>query len=133
MRNRLLEIVSENLEPLLQYLNLNVNYNGYIYSGKCFHNGDNPHSLYIYKYQDVYLWKCWTKHCEEEWGKNLVGLVRGSIECSVPKAIFILKKIYKLSKEDLMERIVDQEKKYLSILVRKLVSMAIRYYPRKKN
>jgi len=51
------------------------------------HGGDNPSAVNIYRdgYSVKGFWRCNTQHCENKWGKNLVGFVRGTLSAQAKK------------------------------------------------
>lgn len=67
------------IEELFIMLGLDLKVSGNRISGTCpCHDSDSNNSFTMYL--DGYvpcLWKCWTRHCEGEFGKNLTGLIRG--------------------------------------------------------
>lgn len=48
------------------------------------HGGNNPIGWIFYFRNGN--WKCWTHHCEEEYGKSCVGLIRAILDCSYTDA-----------------------------------------------
>lgn len=46
------------------------------------HGGDNQSALTLYEKFGV--WKCWTHHCEEEWGKSMFGFIKALISLDNP-------------------------------------------------
>lgn len=60
-------------------------------SGCCpVHEGDNPTALTIYlksKFNYVGNWICWTNHCEEIYGKDVIGLVSGILDVNKTQAL----------------------------------------------
>ena len=58
------------------------------YGAKCpcpVHNGDNP-SGFSYSLEHR-SWKCWTHHCESEYGSDIIGLIMGIQKCSFSDAL----------------------------------------------
>lgn len=45
------------------------------------HNGDNPTGFSYCRQKKI--WACWTRHCEEEYGNDLIGLVAGINNISI--------------------------------------------------
>ena len=77
--------IKELLEPRLQDLldSFGISYrdfSGY-YSGTCpIHSSDNKNSLVIYKEGYIGSWKCFTNHCEEQYGGDILGLIWGLLD-----------------------------------------------------
>ena len=132
--DKLLEIVAEDIDILINHLDLELHFNGRAYSSSCcIHGGDNKNALYIYKYENKYYYKCFTKHCEFEHGKSMIGLVRGIKKCTFGEAVRYLKQIYRIDDHDLVEKPGDAEKKGLFARVKRLSLVGTKSLLREKN
>lgn len=74
-------IINNNLgkyiDQLINSLNIGVSQRGNYYSGCCcIHGGDNPTALCIYEKDGRYSWKCFTRGCQQNYGRDLLGLIR---------------------------------------------------------
>lgn len=78
-----------NAEKLLERLGIDLDEyivtDEYIRGPAPCHGGDNHTAWILYK-SDHPNWKCWTHHCEEEYGSNLVSLIKLVEDCSFEKA-----------------------------------------------
>ena len=64
------------IEKLLEFLEIDYELFGdNIYCPCPIHDGDNDRGFSISK--DLKMWKCWTRNCNEEYGNDTFGLVRG--------------------------------------------------------
>ncbi len=79
--NALCRLAATRLDDLLDALGVEYLPTSKGYSGCCpVHEGaDNDRAWMIYKNGDTVpgFWRCYTHHCEEEYDKNLLGLVKG--------------------------------------------------------
>jgi len=51
------------------------------------HTGDGDNwSAFSFQY-DTGMWACWTHHCEERYGRDVIGFVKGMRECSFKEAV----------------------------------------------
>lgn len=83
------EIAAQNDDVILAELGLPLKKNGNLNCRCPVHNGDNP-TGFSYKSSQK-IWKCWTHHCHEKYGSDIIGLVRAIRECSLKDAVdFIL-------------------------------------------
>lgn len=83
------EIAAQNDDVILSELGLAIRKNGSIQCKCPIHNGDNP-TGFSYKSSDK-IWKCWTHHCHEKYGSDVIGLVMGVRGCTLRQAVeFIL-------------------------------------------
>ena len=89
MYSGIIELLEPRLEDVLKTFNVQYNeFSGY-YSCTCpIHNSDNPNSMVVYKEGYIGSWKCYTNHCEEEYGGNLLGLVRGLLNSSAERRYY---------------------------------------------
>lgn len=72
--------VAEVIRDLLDYFGVDYKEYGGRLTGCCpIHGGDNKHAWNVYPDSDTYPpnWKCYTNHCQQTYGKSLIGLVRG--------------------------------------------------------
>lgn len=69
---------------------LGLDRNQYAYRGPCpVHKGDNPTAFWVNP--EWACWACFTRGCHDEFGSDLIGLVRGIHKCSLEEAIkFVL-------------------------------------------
>jgi 5S rRNA maturation endonuclease (ribonuclease M5) len=68
----------DRIDELLMELGVHYRKQGKRIVGPCpVHGGDNPSAWSLYPNGEEVrgYWVCRTQHCEEEWGKNLIGLV----------------------------------------------------------
>lgn len=77
--NSLVDEAAERIDELLELLGVEYHRRGKGIGGTCpCHDSDNAHSFCMYpNFEIPCLWKCFTKHCEQEYGKNLTGFIRG--------------------------------------------------------
>ncbi len=68
------ELAYTNIDNILELLGLN-SYGNRIICPCPIHGGDNPTGFTFYKNKNA--WGCWTHHCEEEFGSDIIGLVAG--------------------------------------------------------
>ena len=69
------------IEKLLEFLEIDYELFGdNIYCPCPIHDGDNDRGFSISK--DLKMWKCWTRNCNEEYGNDTFGLVRGVLSKS---------------------------------------------------
>jgi len=84
------------IDPVLLLDNLGLSHLkrvGKRFAGYCpVHNGDNNSAFNFYPDGDSVpgYWVCRTHHCEEKYGKNLIGLIKGIYRCNFAKAVEIL-------------------------------------------
>ena len=78
-------IANENCDLILESLGFKVGYYGKIQCACPVHGGDNRHGFSWHPQKKV--WKCWTNHCHEKYGSNLIGLIRAIRNCSLDAAI----------------------------------------------
>ena len=56
------------------------------------HEGDNNnYTAFSFRY-DIGQWACWTHHCEDHYGRDIIGLIRGIKNIPFDKAVSWLKK-----------------------------------------
>jgi 5S rRNA maturation endonuclease (ribonuclease M5) len=70
----------ERIDDLLKHFNIEYTDLGDRIEGNCIiHSSDNDNSLCIYKNDGFPVWKCWTGHCDEDYGIGLVGFTHGCL------------------------------------------------------
>jgi 5S rRNA maturation endonuclease (ribonuclease M5) len=72
----------DQIEPLLDYFNLDYKVNGKLISMACpIHGGDNISAISLYPNGDNYRgnWKCRTHNCEKVFKSSIIGFIRGII------------------------------------------------------
>jgi len=91
---------------ILKYLGITEE-NGYINKGAYLsgpapcHGGDNPTGFsFLYEKN---IWACWTHHCEEEYGKSLVGLIKAIKKVNTETAIETIKNIIASNPQDIIK------------------------------
>lgn len=72
-------------ELILEALGFNMGRGGQIKCACPVHGGDNRYGFSWHPQKKV--WKCWTNHCHEKYGSNLLGLIRGIQQCTMDQAI----------------------------------------------
>ncbi len=76
--NRLAEIVSADIDKLLNSLPITLRRSYRSYSGKCWvHSGDNCHAMSLYEKDGVYKWVCHTRNCQQTFNSSIIGFTRG--------------------------------------------------------
>lgn len=78
--NTLMFEACDHIDELLMELGVSYRKCGKRLTGRCpVHGGDNPGAWSLYPDGDDMrgYWTCRTRHCEQEWGKNLIGLIHG--------------------------------------------------------
>lgn len=64
---------------LLEKLGINARYYNGVFKCACpVHDGDNPTGFSMYNNTGV--WTCWTRGCQEEWGKSPRGLIAAMLD-----------------------------------------------------
>lgn len=129
---KLKEIVLSDVCILLRHFDIDCNFRR---SGKhqlsCpIHSGDNQSALSLDL--NTGYWKCWTKNCHDEYGKDIFGLTRGLLEANGQASSFIdalnlIKKIYKVNGDNLRKLKTSEEEDsgdYFSGLVKSLKNKA---------
>ena len=77
---------------------------------KCpIHNGDNP-GAFSYN-TDKCCWSCFTHHCEQKYGNDIIGLVRGVLSLSFVESIDWINKIIGSDSTNVNEVKIEVEKK----------------------
>jgi hypothetical protein len=79
------EIANEHDDVILGELGIKMKRNGDVHCKCPIHGGDNP-TGFSYK-SSKKVWKCWTHHCHETYGSDLIGLIQGVRECSIMEAM----------------------------------------------
>ena len=78
--NEVNEIVRENIDVILDKLEIEgLNCKQRISLPCPVHGGDNENgcSLFIGDKYTTPTWKCFTNHCEDDYGKSLIGFIKG--------------------------------------------------------
>jgi DNA primase len=74
--NKVRDTVIENIDVLLDELNIDYEIkNNSVFMPCPIHGGDNPNGLSISL--DHKKWKCWTHSCQDDFGNDIFGFVRG--------------------------------------------------------
>ena len=69
---------SNNIETILDEFGVDYKKNNRRLFGTCpVHEGDNSSAFNCYTNNNIAVWMCHTHHCEEKYGKGIVGLVKG--------------------------------------------------------
>lgn len=72
----LVQYIMGNFDNFLELLDISLQKRYNYYVGECpVHGGNNPTALNIY--EDSGGWQCYTHHCEQHFGRNLTGFIRG--------------------------------------------------------
>ena len=75
------KLIAENIEKISQHFGLDLRESNKCYIGKCpIHGGDNQSALNFYHikgHTTIGNWKCNTQGCEETFGANAIGFIRG--------------------------------------------------------
>lgn len=78
--NRINKDLGERIEDLLIALQVDLYEYGNGYCGTCpIHGGDNPSSFKLngVEHEFPLRYTCWSHSCQDHWGRNLIGFVRG--------------------------------------------------------
>jgi hypothetical protein len=70
----------DRIEELFDFFQLDMKYNGKMYTGSCpIHDGDNPSAFNLYPSGDSYRgnWKCRTHNCDKTFKSSIIGFIRG--------------------------------------------------------
>lgn len=82
----LLSLASSQAEAVISALGFRYRKSGIWITASCeVHGGDNKHG-FGYNLKKNY-WKCFTHHCDEEYGSSIIGLVMGVLKCPQHAAI----------------------------------------------
>ena len=84
------------LPQLLKYFNVEfIEYPNRLAFACPIHGGDNPEGCSIFTAGNTAKgnWNCWTQHCEEEYGRNLFGFVRGVLSNQKASDVSILETV----------------------------------------
>lgn len=98
--NEINETVRDNIDVILDKLEIeSVNYKQRIGLPCPIHGGDNENgcSLFIGSKYATPTWKCFTNHCEDDYGKSLIGFIKGVLSEKSGKEVYtkeVLKWIY---------------------------------------
>lgn len=82
------EKIIENLDQILYELNITYKkYHNRLAFACPIHGGDKKDgaSLFISGTKNIGNWKCWTNHCESEYGNNIIGFIRGTLTANENK------------------------------------------------
>jgi len=118
-------IVLSDISPLFNEFGVNVNFKRLgRHQMKCpIHDGDNSSSFSINL--DTGYWRCWTKNCHEDFGKDIFGLCRGMLSSNGKNSSFYhaiqeLKKIYNIKDSNVLKDKTskDEDCDYFSHLVK---------------
>ena len=78
----------ERIDEVLKHFQINYIHRDDRIEGTCIaHPSRKVNSLSIYRNIDYPIWKCWTEHCEENYGKGLVGFVKGCLSSTQGHAV----------------------------------------------
>lgn len=100
--NALKIVANENIFKIADALGIDYDERyKYIYATCPVHNGDRPNAWSWHL--DLGMWRCFTRGCHEELGKDIFGLVRGVLDCKFPEAVEFVKKIIGNEKVDVSE------------------------------
>lgn len=86
--DELTSLACDNISTILERLSVDYKQCGKRIVGNCsIHEGDNSSAWNLYPdgYKMRGYWACYTQHCEEKWGKDLVGFLRGVISSKLGK------------------------------------------------
>jgi 5S rRNA maturation endonuclease (ribonuclease M5)/N6-adenosine-specific RNA methylase IME4 len=73
---KLKKYLNENIDIVLEKMNIECDTRSKIISCKCpAHDGDNNNSFVYYK--NTNKWICWTSKCQEDYGDDVLGLIKG--------------------------------------------------------
>ncbi len=130
--NQLCRLATAKLDDLLDTLNVEYRICNKGFCGKCpVHDGaDNEQGWIIYQsgYTVPGFWTCFTHHCEEEYDKNLLGLIKGIRKQGPADAIAFLEQFTKTKctqkpsvpeqyiqsmQYDILEELEEEEKNYI--------------------
>lgn len=107
------DIVGQEIN-ILKYLGITED-NGYVNKGSYLsgpapcHGGDNPTGFsFLYEHN---IWACWTHHCEEEFGKSLVGLIKAVKRVDTQTAVDIVKGI--VAENPIDNKIIEKPKRQI--------------------
>lgn len=73
--DKIKSIAIEHEKEILEDLGFDIPAYGNIQCPCPIHGGDNP-TGFSYNF-DINIWKCWTHHCDEKYGTDIIGLIRG--------------------------------------------------------
>lgn len=113
--------LSTRIEDLLKELGIDLY--EYNFSEDCIrgpamcHGGNNPTGWSFY-HSTSRTWKCWTNHCEEQYGRSCVGLIQAILKCSYNEAWKVAVKFIdknKISDEEVKDLHIQQEKQRKAI------------------
>ncbi len=88
--------IALNIVPVLANFGIEVQiFDDYVTCPCPIHGGDNPEGCSIFTDGNTAKgnWNCWTQHCEEEYGRNLFGFVRGVLSNQKASDVSILETV----------------------------------------
>ena len=91
--DNLKEHACRNITFVLDKLGISYIQTGGLFKGECpckFHPGDRDNTGAFTWKEDINHWVCWTHHCEEQWGSDIIGLISGVLELSFNQTILWL-------------------------------------------
>jgi 5S rRNA maturation endonuclease (ribonuclease M5) len=84
------ELCRRHFSVLMKHLHINYSDRGDYVNAKCpckAHPGDNDNwTAFSFQY-DTGKWACWSHHCEDAYGRDIVGLIRGAKEIPFDEAV----------------------------------------------
>lgn len=75
---------------ILDKLGIEYNDRGSLIQATCpckQHGGDGDNTTAFSWRTDIGYWMCWTHHCQDRFGNDVFGLIRGVLDCDFPKAV----------------------------------------------
>ena len=83
------ELAIQHQQEILIGLGLEPDRKGNVKCTCPIHGGDHP-SGFSYEARRS-IWRCWTRHCHKEFGGDLLGLIRGILQCTLDDAVRFVK------------------------------------------
>lgn len=94
MINVINELGRRHFSSILDYFRIRYNDRGVYLNGRCpipSHPGDGDNeSAFSFRY-DIGIWSCFSQHCNNMFGSDVVGFVRGMLECDFIESVKWLK------------------------------------------
>lgn len=100
-KNEIKKIACENIILVLDKLGVQFCQKGPLFQGGCpckQHGGDGNNRTAFSWHEDINHWRCWTHSCHEHYGDDIIGLVRGVMDCSYKEAVKFLSDVIHGSK-----------------------------------